>query len=253
MQYLGGKYRLGKHIGKLVQRALDVKGADSRVFYEPFVGACNIIPHLDADEYYCSDLNPYIIALWQALQNGWEPPTSVTPEDHQYAKANMDSLPPEYVAFVGFACSFAGTFFGGYARNRRGDDYAKAGRDGLLRKIEKMGSKFYTIKFSVSDYRCVDYKPESVAYFDPPYRGRRGYKVGAFDSDELWRFTRTLNSRGVVTLTSEYTLDEGYIDVLNRAYVTGVRDKQNKTIPVIERLGVSKDYIHLFTGDLCNI
>jgi len=57
--------------------------------------------------------------MFKSLQNGWIPPTIVTEEDYTNAKKNQDEE-PHVAGFVGFACSFAGKYWGGYARDSKG-------------------------------------------------------------------------------------------------------------------------------------
>lgn len=117
MQYFGGKARIAKKVAEFINGQLQ----DGQAYYEPFCGACNVTQHIDKDRgVYASDSNKYLIAFWQAVQAGWEPPAVVSEEEYRRVKANKDE-DLALTAFVGFGCSFAGKFFGvmhGWTRQR---------------------------------------------------------------------------------------------------------------------------------------
>lgn len=132
MQYLGGKTRIAKAIAEIVNAE-----RGDRVFWEPFCGGLSVSVKLAAHgPGIVSDANPALIALYQAVRDGWDPPGHVSEEEYSAAKALPDSDPRK--AFIGFGCSFGGKWFGGYARNARGDDYVGATQRSLARDLPKL-------------------------------------------------------------------------------------------------------------------
>ena len=93
-------------------------GHDCNVLVSLFCGACNVEAKVKGyDEIICNDNQPYLIALFKALQDGYDLPEVITEEDYHYVKDHKDEN-PALTGFVGFACSFGGKWFGGYARDK---------------------------------------------------------------------------------------------------------------------------------------
>ena len=107
MRYLGGKHRLAKHILPIILK----NRKEGQYYVEPFLGAANTFCKVQ-DPKIGSDNNKYLIAMWMALQEGWEPPSEVPEELYIYVNNNKEENLP-LTAFVGFGCSFSGKFFGG--------------------------------------------------------------------------------------------------------------------------------------------
>ena len=99
MQYMGGKSRISKQIAEILNSAID----KNKPFVSLFCGSCAIESKVQADVKILNDKHPYLIAMWQALQNGWMPPDVVTKEEYYRVKANMDEN-PALTGFVGFGC-----------------------------------------------------------------------------------------------------------------------------------------------------
>lgn len=118
-----------------------------------------------------NDIHPELIALLQELQKGYIPPTEITNED--YYRIKNDNTSPLYLkGFVGFLCSFGGKWWGGYAKNNKGDNYAERGS----RVLVKQALNFKNIKFVNGSYLDLEIPPNSLIYCDPPYKGTTGYK-----------------------------------------------------------------------------
>ena len=120
MQYFGGKARISKHLAEFLNGLLE----DGQPFVDAFCGSCNVVSKIDPDRIrVANDVHYELIEMWKALQNGWVPPDDVSYEDYKHIKQH--GLPHEK-AFVGFGCSFSGKYWGGYARCKRGDNYARS-------------------------------------------------------------------------------------------------------------------------------
>ena len=194
MRYMGGKSRISKQISEILNSAIN----KDTLFVSLFCGSCAIESKVRADVKILNDKHPYLIAMWQALQNGWMPPDVVTKEEYYRVKANMDEN-PALAGFVGFGCSFGGKWWGGYAKDKRGDDYCGQAKRGLLKDLVGIQSATFTCL----DYRDVEIPDGAVVYCDPPYVNTTGYTVGQFDTNEFWNYMRQLSKRCDVYISEE--------------------------------------------------
>ena len=199
MQYMGGKSRISKQIAEILNSAID----KNTPFVSLFCGSCAIELKVQADVKILNDKHPYLIAMWQALQNGWMPPDAVTKEEYYHVKANMDEN-PALTGFVGFGCSFGGKWWGGYAKDKRGDDYCGQAKRGLLKDLVGIQSATFTCL----DYRDVEIPDGVVVYCDPPYANTTGYAFGQFDTNEFWDYMRQLSKRCDVYISEESAPDD---------------------------------------------
>ena len=199
MQYMGGKSRISKQIAEVLNSAVN----KDTPFVSLFCGSCAIESKVQADVKILNDKHPYLIAMWQALQNGWMPPDVITKEEYYRVKANMDEN-PALAGFVGFGCSFGGKWWGGYAKDKRGDDYCGQSKRGLLKDL----SGVVNATFTCLDYHDVEIPDGAVVYCDPPYVNTTGYTVGQFDTDEFWNYMRQLSKRCDVYISEESAPDD---------------------------------------------
>ena len=199
MQYMGGKSRISKQIAEILNSAID----KDTPFVSLFCGSCAIESKVQADVKILNDKHPYLIAMWQALQNGWMPPDVVTKEEYYRVKANMDEN-PALAGFVGFGCSFGGKWWGGYAKDKRGDNYCGQAKRGLLKDLVGIQSATFTCL----DYHDVEIPDGAVVYCDPPYVNTTGYTVGQFDTNEFWDYMRQLSNRCDVYISEESAPDD---------------------------------------------
>lgn len=199
MRYMGGKSRISKQIAEILNSAID----KNTPFVSLFCGSCAIESKVQADIKILNDKHPYLIAMWQSLQNGWIPPDVVTKEEYYRVKANIDEN-PALTGFVGFGCSFGGKWWGGYAKDKRGDDYCGQAKRSLLKDFQ--GVRFAT--FTCLDYHDVEIPDDVIVYADPPYANTTGYTVGQFNSNEFWDYMRQLSKRYDVYISEESVPDD---------------------------------------------
>ena len=199
MRYMGGKSRISKQIAEILNSAID----KDTPFVSLFCGSCAIESKVQADVKILNDKHPYLIAMWQALQNGWMPPDVVTKEEYYRVKANMDEN-PALAGFVGFGCSFGGKWWGGLASNKKGDNYCARAERSLLKDLP--GVKNAT--FTCLDYRDVEIPDGAIVYADPPYANTTGYTLGQFDTNEFWDYMRQLSKRCEVYISEESAPDD---------------------------------------------
>ena len=215
MQYFGGKHRIAEAIAK----AMEPVGSH---YVEPFVGGASVLCRVSAPTRFASDSNEALIAMWRALQDGWEPPCCVSEDEYAAAKELSDADPLK--AFIGIGCSFAGKWFGGYARGATGRNYASGARNGLLKKIAALEN----VHFFPCDYTEADYRPNCTVYCDPPYSGTTQYgAVEAFDWTKFWETMNFLAERGMRVFVSEYAAPRDWFPVLEMDVKTDIRTTAN--------------------------
>ncbi len=197
MQYLGGKSRLAKHIAPIIESYR----APGQVYLEPFVGGGSILCAVGSERVAC-DLNEALVTMWRALQDGWEPPEVLDKDEWDWIKMLRDPADP-LTAFAGFGCSFGGTWFGSYAKNKSGLDYVATTRRVLLKQRERMAG----VTFHHCSY--LDLRPNGlVVYCEPPYANTAGYNaVGEFDSALFWNTMIEWGKNNIV-LVSEFSAPE---------------------------------------------
>lgn len=222
MQYLGGKSRIARPIADLILAARDGRSA----YVEPFVGGAAVFSRVAPAfaRAVALDVVPDLIALWQAVADGWLPPDDVTPEEYAAARA---SAPSALRGYVGFGCSFGGKWFGGYATNDtrlnkqgipyRGPRYAAAA-------LRKQAPTVRGGEFRLGDYSDAPVTADAVVYCDPPYAGTTGYgAAGPFDSARFWRTAEAWAALGAAVLVSELDAPAGWAEVWRRPMPTYVR------------------------------
>lgn len=187
MKYMGSKARIWKHIGPLILK--NHKG----LYVEPFCGGCNSLDKVWGER-LGADNNFYLIEMWQALQQGWEPPDLVTEDMYNLVRLSPDTFEPAFVAYVGFSLSFGGKWFGGYRRDKAGTKgdlenmktQSRRAKQALLKQRDLLKD----VEFVFSDYIELHFEKATV-YCDPPYAGTTNkYLTGRFDYDVFWNWVR---------------------------------------------------------------
>ena len=211
MRYLGGKAKIAKHVARVVD---EHRLRPDQLVWEPFCGGLNVTSALwkRGVEVYASDVSEPLIALYHAVQQGWDPPASCS-EDEWRAWRELPPTDPRH-GFARFGLSFGGDPNSGYAGS---SDYthpdghlvrcrpASACRKSLLRDVPR-----------AAGIACIDFLAEPpdaldfTIYCDPPYRGRRGYGM-PFDHDAFVGVVAGYASRGSRVLVSEYEFPLGRV------------------------------------------
>jgi DNA adenine methylase len=199
MRYVGGKSKLGKRIAAEIQAR-----RGDRLYWEPFCGSLAVARHVQGPG-VVSDLNAPLIALYQAIARGWDPPASISEAEYRAAKALPDSDP--FKAYAGFGQSFGAKWFGGYARGE-GRNFAGECRRGLLRDVPQVIANGLAIEQG-SFFECAP-RAGWILYLDPPYVGTLGYAaVAAFDSAAFYARAEAWARAGSIVLISEYSCPVG--------------------------------------------
>lgn len=216
MQYLGGKSRLARDIAAHVNAE-----RGDRSVWEPFCGGLSVSRELcKAGPIIASDVNVGLVALYQAIEDGWDPPEHVSEETYRAARSLPETDPLR--AFCAFGCSFGGKEWGGYARQAKGYDYASGARRGLLRDVGALRASGSAIR--VLDFLAIEPMARPlVIYADPPYAGTTGYRTGTFDHDLFWARVQGWERLGVPVLVSEYACPVPHRVVWEKAHARQVQ------------------------------
>lgn len=212
MRYVGSKGKLIKHLKPYLEEYLG-----NNHYIEPFVGGGNAIVHINHHSKFGYDVEKYAIALLNHCSNGGDLPDVVTEDEYTMVKNNKDDYPDWYVGFCAYCCSFGGKFFGGYARDDKGTNYASQ----QARSLKKSFSNTSKINFAVSSYEDVDVGHGNVIYCDPPYQDTLGYKSGKFDHDAFWDWARIQSTINYVYV-SEFTAPDDFISIWQKERVSTV-------------------------------
>lgn len=168
MQYMGGKSRIAGAIANIIneipRRKIQNSGPDclrhirdggGQCFVSLFCGSCAVESKvLGFDRKILNDKHAYLIAMLQGVQRGYNLPELITLEQYQYIRDHKE-LDPVLAGFVGFGCSFGGKWYGGYARNKTGTNYALQSKRSLLKDMATLQNA----EFVCGDYRRLCIRP----------------------------------------------------------------------------------------------
>lgn len=220
MRYQGGKFIAGPHIAKVINSLVG-----DRDYIEPFVGGCNVLPHVKARRRYASDLSLDAIELYRALQKGWEPPDFVSEDEYEAAKNNSSSA---LRGFIGYGCTFGAKWFGGFARGYGKDGTQRNYATESKRSLLKIRDKIDDVSFHWGDYKIWSNSIGALIYCDPPYAGTCKFKTGAFDHVAFWDWVRMMSKENVV-LISEYQAPGDFKCIWTKETGRGLRKKSGDT------------------------
>ena len=221
MQYMGGKVRIAKYLVPVLQERLK----DKETFVDLFCGSCNIISAIKAPNRIANDLHKELIALHKAVQQGWVPPIFVSEDDHRQARHSK--VIPDYLkAFIGFGCSFAGGYFNGYARCKRGDNYALQSANSLIKKHQNMKD----VHFFNLNYSEVNIPSNSLVYCDIPYKDTTKYSTDSFDHSSFYSWCKDMKNKGHDIVVSEYlcNVPEGWEVIWKHESKKDMRNKEGE-------------------------
>lgn len=128
MQYFGGKARIAKPLAEYLNSQLK----DGQPFVDLFCGSCNVISKIDPNRTrIANDLHYELIEMWKYVQSGGALPDNISEDEYAVVKKSGE---PWLKAFVGFGSSFAGKYFGGYARSEN-QNYTLCAKNSCLKKL----------------------------------------------------------------------------------------------------------------------
>ena len=205
MKYMGSKNRIARHLLPIILK--DRK--EGQWYVEPFVGGANMIDKVDGNR-IGADSNEYLIALYHALQSGWQLPDLIDNELFQSVKNNKDSYPRQLVGALGICFTFGAKWFGGFIGNSK--EKVCIGRDRIgesRRAIEKARRQIAGLDVRLSKYDILEIPENSIIYCDPPYAGTTGYK-DKFNHEEFWQWCRDKAKEGHKVFISEYNAPDDF-------------------------------------------
>ena len=204
MQYFGGKAKIAKELSVVLNNYLI---GNDKPFIDAFCGSCNVISKIDSNRIrVANDKHKELIAMWQWVQEmGVDRlPTDVSKELYYYIKTSTTS--PDWLkGFVGFGCSFAGKWWGGYAASDNKErNYATNAINTIAKKLKGLSG----VSFTCGDYFdiIIPERP-SVIYCDIPYRNTTGYSNGAFNHEQFYAWAYSMKALGHIVLVSEYEMN----------------------------------------------
>ena len=229
MRYLGGKTRLAKEISQAI-----LNDTPNRATYiEPFIGGGSTF--FETARHFESavalDIQPDLILMYKALQMGWTPPGEMSYTRWQELR---DSEPSPERAFAGFACSFGGRFFEGFARSKgKPENFAGQGRNKILRQFRQVENG--SVTFIQGDYSRLTPAPGDVVYCDPPYAGTTQYtskrsQVPFFDHKLFWDKMRQWRGAGVNVYVSEFNAPDDWTPIWAKQRSVSVANHDVSTI-----------------------
>lgn len=230
MQYFGGKARLAKKIAAIIESARP----NSTTFTDVFTGGLNVVCAMSGER-IANDGNVPLINMYKAIQEGWEVPSAVTKEEYDRIKAIRDPADP-MTAFAGIACSYGGKWFGGYAKNKRAENFALQAKNSLARKFKKLDG----VEFTCANYQEVN--PTGIMYCDPPYAEttKYGYFDG-FDNEEFWEQVREWSAESIV-FVSEYQAPDDFACIAQFG---------NDRVQFADRAAVERLFVH--RSNICKL
>lgn len=233
MRYQGGKSRIAKEIATIIERERERES--NLTFVSLFCGTCSVESKVKGfDKIICNDNHEYLIEMLKAVQNGYELPENISEEQYKYIREHKD-INKALTGFVGFGCSFGGKWFGGYARNKTGTNYALQSKKSLLKDMNTLMSA----EFICQDYRNVIIPENSIVYCDPPYNKTTGYGKNKFDSQEFWEYMRELSKHHKIYI-SEQTAPDDFVSVWEKQFTRTLDVNKDNQFKVTEKLFIHK-------------
>lgn len=225
MQYIGSKNRISKHILPI----MIAERKPNQCWVEPFVGGANMIDKVSGNR-IGNDIHEYLISLLCAVRDGYIPPTQISKELYYEIKANPSNYPKELVGFVGFLCSFGAGWWGGYASNKDGRNYAEYGSRCLVKQAKNLDG----VEFKSGNYLELEIPPSSLIYCDSPYATSTAKYKDNIDHIEFWEWCRTQTKIGHTVFISEYSAPDDFICIKEIPIITTLN--KNSKNPRIEKL-----------------
>lgn len=236
MQYLGGKSKIRKELSKFLEGVR----LEGQTYFEPFCGGGWVLQEMSGER-IASDGNKALIAMYQALQDGWIPPDFVSEDEWRKWRQTKEVAAEPMMAFTRFGCGFGGDWNGGYARSEGKSCYAATSKRSLLKQLPLIQE----VEFVQGLYQ--EHSPEGMlVYCDPPYANTTQYGAfDEFDHVEFWNNMRewTLSNTVVV---SEYEAPDDFVCVREFVSQMGLSVGDKETRPKrIERVFMHKDQAYL--------
>lgn len=213
MIYMGSKNRIAKEILPII---LKDRVSEEQWYVEPFCGGCNLIDKVKGNR-IASDNNSYLIALYQAIKDGWVPEFDYTEDEYNYVRTHKEES-PYLTGYFGFALSYGGKWFGGWRRDKQGKrNYVLEAHNNMLKQIPLIKD----IIFANCSYFQIIPPKNSIIYCDPPYRGTTKYHSD-FNYENFYSWCREMKNLGHQIFVSEYSMPEDFKCVWQKEIVSSL-------------------------------
>ena len=200
MRYFGGEAKIAKELAAFINTTH--LQDNNKPFIDAFCGSCNIISKIDDKRIrIANDKHKELMAMWQWVQeHGVDRlPTDVSKELYYYIKTST-TCPDWLKGFVGFGCSFAGKWWGGYATSDKERNYAVNAVNSIREKMTGL----HNVTFVCRDYFDITLPDvPSIIYCDIPYSGTTKYSV-SFNHTQFYEWCCKMKAQGHIVLVSEY-------------------------------------------------
>lgn len=197
MQYLGGKEKIARKIADF----LESKRKKGQVFVDLCCGGLSITARMKGKR-VANDFHPHLISLYRHIQKrgvDWLPQQVDREFFNHMKKHKRDNKPNPLLAFIGFGCAFSGSYFTGYAGDKR--NFAAMAKNSLTNKFRGIDQN---VMFTNTDLFQAELTKKLI-YIDPPYKGTSKYLYNPkFDHDRFWNKARELSKKNDVYI-SEYS------------------------------------------------
>lgn len=238
MRYASGKNRISKEISENIRSFERERERESNTLVSLFCGTCSIEIRLQPyfDRVICNDKQEYLIEMYKSIQNGYELPDFVSEEQYKYIREHKDE-DKALTGFVGFGCSFGAKWFGGYARNSVGRNYAKESKKSIIRDFDSLSK----MEFCNLDYREVELPDICIIYADPPYQNTTaGYGLSEnFNSDEFWNYAREVSKTHLMFISEQQAPDD-FVCIWEKPFTRTMDRNKSNQFKVTEKLFVHK-------------
>lgn len=232
MKYMGSKSRFKKDLIPIIESYID---ENTTCYIEPFVGGANVIDSVKFNRKIGYDKHRQLIALLNAIKNGYEPPEKISVEHYNEVKESYRSQDNKYEEYYYGAIGFLGAFRGLFFDSQGCADYISQGRVRnnyveSRKNILKQRQSFKNVEFICSDYKNIDIPDNSLVYCDPPYQNtsQKGYAdKDSFDYTYFWDWIRELSKRCVV-LVSEYNAPDDFVCIWKKEVSTNLAVQKRK-------------------------
>lgn len=223
MKFVGSKNKISKQIAPILQSLINQNNV--KVYYEPFVGGCNMIDKIQCDNRVGNDVHKELIALLQKVQSGWIPPDTISEEEYNAVRLNKDNYPDYYVGLVGFCSSFGSKWFGGYARAYKADKVTPRDMPNeAIRNLMAQVPQLQGVKLICKNYLDIDMSNlhNALIYCDPPYKGVTKYFTGEFDYERFYNWCRKVGETNILCV-SEYKMPEDFTCIWQKSVTTSLK------------------------------